>query len=519
MKPFLMYRDRDFRFLRPPRAGLRPRSPSRPALRGHASALVQDLELETLFEAMAGGDEFLYDVAETAVLSSVGDPDTIVYRQDVLRDCLAHRDVVLEIHNLAVGALLEARRIWGGKSPRSLLYSSVSLVELFLGTLRSLRSITDRHAEEFASEGFRTLFGMLARELDDAYFREIEGHLVRLRFADGVLVSAKLGAGNKGTDYVLRRRPPAGKQSWLKRAFSGTDPYSFEIHPRDEAGARAMGELQERGIVLVANALAQSADHIKSFLDILRTELAFYLACTNLHGRLAEKGEPVCFPVPLPAERSDLSAMGLYDVCLTLLRDDRVVGNDVQAEGTRLVVITGANQGGKSTFLRSVGLAQLMMQSGMFVPAASFTANVCAAVFTHFKREEDVTMKRGKFDEELSRMSDIAESITPTSLLLFNESFASTNEWEGSQIAREIVRALLEVGVKIFYVTHLFDLAHSLFERKSHDTLFLRAEREADGRRTFRVVQGEPLSTSYGEDVYRHIFGPARRARSATRSK
>ena len=97
-------------------------------------------------------------------------------------------------------------------------------------------------------------------------------------------------------------------------------------------------------------------------------------------------------------------------------------------------MITGANQGGKSTFLRSLGLAQMMMQGGMFVAAANFNANVCHGVFTHFKREEDRTMKSGKFDEELRRMSDIAARITPGCLLLCNESFASTNEREGSEI-------------------------------------------------------------------------------------
>ncbi len=70
-----------------------------------------------------------------------------------------------------------------------------------------------------------------------------------------------------------------------------------------------------------------------------------------------------------------------------------------------LVMITGANQGGKSTFLRSIGLAQLMMQCGMFVPAESLSSNVCDGIFINFKREEDATMKCGKLDEELSRMS------------------------------------------------------------------------------------------------------------------
>ena len=99
-------------------------------------------------------------------------------------------------------------------------------------------------------------------------------------------------------------------------------------------------------------------------------------------------------------------------MCLALTTGQRVVGNDVDADGKSLVMITGANQGGKSTFLRSVGLAQLMTQAGMFVGAQSLRVNVCDGVFTHYKREEDETMESGKLDEELARMSAIASHVT-----------------------------------------------------------------------------------------------------------
>jgi DNA mismatch repair ATPase MutS len=74
-------------------------------------------------------------------------------------------------------------------------------------------------------------------------------------------------------------------------------------------------------------------------------------------------------------------------------------------------------------------------------------------------------MTSGKFDEELGRMSEIVDAITPNSIVLFNESFAATNEREGSEIARQIVNALLEKQVKVFYVTHLYELAHGFHDK------------------------------------------------------
>ena len=105
-------------------------------------------------------------------------------------------------------------------------------------------------------------------------------------------------------------------------------------------------------------------------------------------------------------------------------------------------------------------------------------------------------------------MSDIVDRLTPGSLVLMNESFASTNEREGAEIGRQIVRALLESGVRVRYVTHMYDLARQLRSEHGDDAAFLRAERLSDGRRTFRLTEGEPLPTSYGQDLYRRIFGP-----------
>lgn len=501
MKAFLMHREQDFDLQR--------------ALPPNAEALAQDLELNTLFAAMARDDKFLFDIAAKAILSSLKDPGAIVYRQHVLADCLAHSSVVREISAIAVEAIQgEKRGFWGllsSSSPSMILSRSIEVLQFFVGMLKRLRRIADEHADSFRSEGFVRFFAMLAEELGDEYFQTIEGHLRELKFRRGVLISAELGKGNKGTRYILRRPPP--EQSWMERlGFGERSGYSFQIAERDEAGFTALSELRGRGINLVANALAQSTDHILSFFGVVRAELAFYIGCLNLYGKITEKGEPMCFPVPLAPATRALSAQRLYDACLTLKLEERTVGNDLNADNKSLVMITGANQGGKSTFLRAVGLAQLMMQCGMFVAAESFRANVCAGVFTHYKREEDAAMESGKLDEELSRMSDVADTIRPDCLLLCNESFAATNEREGSEIARQVIRALIESGVKVVFVTHLFDLAQGFYLEKMDTALFLRAERQADGRRTFKLVEGEPLPTSYGEDTYRRIFGPSRDA-------
>jgi DNA mismatch repair ATPase MutS len=195
----------------------------------------------------------------------------------------------------------------------------------------------------------------------------------------------------------------------------------------------------------------------------------------------------------------------LYDPSLALSLGEPVVTNDAFPAAKPALVITGANRGGKSTFLRGIGAAQLMLQCGMFVPAASMRASLSTGLFTHYKREEDETMESGKFDEELRRMNAIVERLRPGAMVLMNESFASTNEREGSEIAFQIVTALIDSGVRVALVTHLYELGRRLAQERSPDVYFLRAERGTDGQRTFKLMEGPPLPTSYGTDLYRLI--------------
>jgi hypothetical protein len=497
-----MYRDRDL--------DLKATLPSNQA------GLIQDLDLETLFSAMSNRDMYIFDLAKRAVMDSLYEQDAIRYRQQILADCLNQPNMAREMYAIAVESLEREKKVWGGiagRYPEGLLHRSVEVLRIFLGQLRKLRLIAEKKAHTCRSEGLMTFFAMVVEELDDDYLGSIEDHLRQLAFRYGLRMNGRLGKGNKGTHYVLSRSRVA-KRTWMERLrvwckrllARERSGYVYQIADRDEGGFRALTELRDRGVSLVASALAQSTDHILSFFGMLRLELGFYIGCLNLRDQLARKGASTCFPEP---SSSAFSGTGLYDVCLRLRNEGVVITNDLQADDKLLVMITGANRGGKSTFLRAIGLAQLMMQCGMFVPAEAMHIKICDGVFTHFKREEDAAMQSGKLDEELARMDEIIGHLNPNSVLLCNESFASTNEREGSEIAGHIVRALLDTGIRVYYVTHLFSLAQGLFQEQRDHALFLRADRLGDGRRTFRIVEGAPLPTSYGEDLYRRIFAGA----------
>lgn len=337
MKVHLLYRDRDLSIEQ--------------GLPSNESVLTQDLALDTLFNAMACGDKFVLQVVKQTVLSDLqNDIDTILYRQAVFKDCLRNLPVVEQMYGIAVEAIESKRKHWwfGHHSnyPSSTLHGSVGLMQMLMETLGKLRQLGNAHASAFESEGFTRFFSVLRTELADEYFARVKAHLKDLKFRQGVLISAQLGPGNQGGYYILRKST-AREPSWIERLVSRAQRvYTFHIAPRDEGGARALGELRDRGINFAANALAQSADHILSYFVMLQRELAFYLACANLHRRLMQKGVPVCFPFPLPPGVHRYRCVGLRDVCLVLTTQMPVMDNDLDAEGKKLRVITGANQGG-----------------------------------------------------------------------------------------------------------------------------------------------------------------------------
>ena len=247
MKTFLMHKAHDFDLERtsPPNEGV----------------LYQALELETLLSAMAIKDQLVFDVSKKAILTGLYDGlETIVYRQHALRDCLENPSTIWQLYLLTGEAIERQRKEWCSfrEYPSGRLDHSVAVMLIYVDVLRRIRKLVDWSSVTFKSEAFTTLFTTLARELSDDYFAVVSGHLSRLEFRRGVLVSARLGKGLGGAEYILRK-PLAPSGNWLTRLFAKRPPgYTLHLAPRDEAGARAISELRDRGLGLAANAWARA---------------------------------------------------------------------------------------------------------------------------------------------------------------------------------------------------------------------------------------------------------------------
>jgi MutS domain V len=472
-------------------------------------SLVADLGMDRLYAAMSQGDEFLDELARRIVPAPLGSVEAIRYRQATVTDALAAPEVVRELYAIAVDAIEAERKVWGSamRNAELVLDRAAEVIGLFLASFRAMRQIEADHAGAFRSPAFVGFFERIATQLDDTWLAEADDHVQRLRTRT-LHVSGRLGTGNRGTGYVLHRRPNVIR-GWRGRLGLEERRSTVEVPLKDQHSMNMISELRGMAIAPTAGVVRESQQWILAFFKVLRAELGFLVGCLNLHDAMRAVDGGTCMPDPVAGGEPAFSARGLYDPGLRLSISGPVVGNDVMTDGARIVVITGANGGGKSTILRAVGLAQVMLHAGMFVAADLFTASLHSNVLTHFTREEDATLRGGKLHEELGRLATVVDACTPTSLVLLNESLASTNEREGAEIARQVITALADSGVDVWFVTHNHQFAAGLHEAALPGLRFLRAERGGDGERSFHIVEAQPQPTSHGMDLYRRIVGEA----------
>ena len=471
--------------------------------------VVNDLELQTVIAAMSRGDELIEEVARSVLLERKTSIDVILFRQGVLKDAMAAPEMFRNIYDIATEAGQAERKVFGGlyaRTPSARLFRSVRVLKVYLELLRKLKIAILKADNSLASVGMSVFVNTVSENLGEPYLRQVEEQLSYLSFPDGMLLGAKLARHNRGMEYRLLHEND-GKMRWWSRVSPQGNKQTFRIAPRDESGARILAEIQDEGVAEIAEATLSSAQHIKGFFASLAREMAYYVGCINLFDSIDSLEAPICWPKPLQAGGGVLRFSGLWATVLALKTREPTVTNDLDTDGVFRTVITGANSGGKSTWLKSVGIALLMMQAGMFVVADSFAASIFDGLYTHFSRGEEQNLAGGRLDEELSRLNNIVHEIASESILLMNESFSSTNEQEGSAVAEEVVSAFADAHLRCFVVTHMYQLASSLHALGLKSDCFLIAERKADASRTFRLCPGFPQPTSFSYDLYRQIGG------------
>jgi DNA mismatch repair protein MutS len=233
-----------------------------------------------------------------------------------------------------------------------------------------------------------------------------------------------------------------------------------------------LADVLEKTAIPIANQLRQYADiHGQLFTD-LRQALIFYLGAIRFIRRFKDLGLPMCRPQIAPAEERRSEVEGSYNVHLVLKHlgtehgtGSAIIKNDILiGPAGQILILTGPNHGGKTTYLQGVGILHILAQVGLHVPGTQALVSPLDHLFTHFPVEEKPESDAGRFGEEAIRLEKIFEQVTRQSLVLLNESLSSTSFGESLYLAQDIVRMLRRIGARAIFSTHLHELAERVDE-------------------------------------------------------
>ena len=297
---------------------------------------------------------------------------------------------------------------------------------------------------------------------------------------------------------------PDFKESYVERLQRcadelGLPPYrgSREVSLRlDARMVNALARLHPEAFLAFRDFYAKYGDSFDEGILSYRFEMDFYLEALKLMDRIRASGLPLCWP--RVSEEKKIEIHSLYDISLLLKDGVTIVPNDaVFTKEEPFFFLTGANGGGKTTFLRSLANAAVLFLSGCPVCAADASIAPLDNVFTHFPQDERFEAD-GRYADEQRRVGEILAAHGGNSLILLNETYATTNEELAVTSTLELTEKLKHSGSFTLYITH----QHGL-EAAEVPFLSVIVDRDDQNRRTYRIARRQEAEGSYASDILR----------------
>jgi len=460
-------------------------------------SFARDLNLDQVVTAIAGDREEA-DLITEILFGGLRDPGAVRYRQEVFRDLdnpalfsefqrFADRMAEVRAH---LGQLAEMRYAYqreGWLLDAAAIYcEAVQSLAAYLSTAqissRALLAFREYLATYVASAGFTALV---------TGTKDQKKALGRIRYCTRI-------RGDRV--YVTRYAEEADYSAAVLETFErfkqgAVKDYRvrYRIWPGMNHVAAQILELVAKLFPEEFSALDEYCRQHAAFLDegIGRAdrELQFYLAYLDYIGPLRRAGLSFCYP-EVSASSKEVRADGTFDLALArkLVRGGTpVVTNDFRLDGSeRIIVVTGPNQGGKSTFARTFGQLHHLASVGCPVPGSAGRLFLADRVFTHFEREEDLARMSGKLEDDLVRIGEILRSATADSILVLNETFSSTTLHDARFLGTKLLTKVMRLDALCVYVTFVDELA-SLGEQVV--SMMSTVVPEDPAKRTYKVVR------------------------------
>ncbi len=523
---------------------------------------INDLSVDFICDALTD-DDYERNLIRRLMITVTDDEATIRYRCDVFEDFLRFPELRdnLSALVLKLADLRELERFQKDQDASSLwmLINRLREIDEYIACITAIKSTLEKL--DIRSEGLRTLRDNVNEIYSSSGFpelkRDIDETLDKARRVKSITIGVNLdGLLRPKNAGVLSLNDAEFGDAGLMQRFmkftdreddihSGTDVsgiknyhvstpstshviigsvqqnaanHNVHIETNDITGADPLSSALTKS---VTNILKRTVKDIKStlkkYINIsgyalinLMPEIIFYIRWSELCEKIIASGMPMCKAEIVGGEKRYCSFKEIYNLKLAInkLHDIglEIITNDVDFDDEhRIYILTGPNRGGKTIFTQAVGLVCLMAQWGVYVPCRSAILSPCDNIYTHFPADENMTVDLGRLGEESKRLSEIFSSASDRSLLLLNESLATTNVAEGLFIAKDVVKSMRYLGTRAVFNTHMHELARNLDELndsvEGNSVVASIITGVHDGNRSFKISISPPQGVSYAKDI------------------
>jgi hypothetical protein len=479
-----------------------------------------DLLLDQIIDAVTAGKQE-YDLAPFfyTPLTEIG---AIQYRQEIMRDL--EDELVLGRIKTFAARMVEVRRClklaadltfpnhkqgWFLEAASAYCEAVTDLAQgLSTATLRSRGCLS--FGEWLGAYSHSAGFQQLLRET-----QELKSDLSGIRYS--VII--------KGLTVMVRKyESEADYSTEVEKTFEKFKQGAVKDYRSKLFGRSSMGHVEAQILDFVAKLFPEIFSRLEKFcaehstfvnetLRVFDREVQFYVAYLDYVADLRRAGLKFCYPEVTDHDKEIHDYDG-YDLALAHQRvseDATVVTNDFQLKGSeRIFVVSGPNQGGKTTFARTFGQLHYLARLGCPVPGSDARLFLYDQLFTHFEKQEEIENLRGKLEDDLIRIHEILEQATPRSILILNEIFTSTTIDDAVVLGRKILEKILRLDSLSVFVTFIDELT-SLSEKTVSVVSTVVPENPA--QRTFKIVRKPADGLAYALSIaekhrltYEHVL-------------